>query len=88
MSSGCPPWLKMLPILSRLIRVPFADVPRSCTSSPSPHVYLAASIGGKVAVCLSWTPQILKTRSFFEYIPGWAVFSLNMSLNPNLIFQK
>ena len=34
--------------------------------------------------CLSWTFQILKNRLFSEYITGWAVFSLNMSLNPTL----
>ena len=27
-------------------------------------------------------PQIIKTRVFSEYIPGWAVFSFSMCLNP------
>ena len=80
--------LPMLSILSRLIRVPFADVPRSCTSTPSGYLYLAANMCGKVAICLSLPPQIMKIRLFSEYITGWAVFSLNMSLNPALIFQK
>ena len=43
--------LLMLAILSRLIRVPFADVPRSCTSTPS--LYLAARMSGKVVVSAS-----------------------------------
>ena len=39
-------------------------------------------MSGKVTVCLSLPPQIMKTRFFSEYIPGWAVFSFSMCLNP------
>ena len=27
-------------------------------------------------------PQIIKTRVFSEYIPGWVIFSFSMCLNP------
>ena len=39
-------------------------------------------MAAKVYACLSCIPQIIKTRLFSEYIPGWAVFSFSMCLNP------
>ena len=49
MSSGCPSLaqkhlLLLSPILSRLIRVPCVDVPRSCTSTPSPYLTICSCI--------------------------------------------
>ena len=34
----------MLSILSRLIRVPFADIPRSCTSTPGPYLTISSCV--------------------------------------------
>ena len=86
MSSGCPPWLK----------TPLAYALNSLASDPSPfrrcfeflHFHSHSNMRGKVALCLSLPPQIMRTRLFSEYIKGWAVFSLNMSLIPVLIFRK
>ena len=54
MSSGCLSLaqkllLLLFSILSRLIRVPCVDVPRSCTSTPSPYL----TISSCVSVCMS-----------------------------------
>ena len=44
--------LLMLLILSRLIRVPFADVPRPCTSTPSPYRSILSGQYGRQSGCV------------------------------------
>ena len=39
----------MLSILSRLIQVPFADVPRSCTSTPSPYLTISSCVSVRMS---------------------------------------